>query len=64
MDLKIKDHIALVTGASRGLGAATAKLLSAEGVKVIINSRNAEKLEATAIRIRSKTGNPGFVSYN
>jgi len=26
------------------------------------NSRNAEKLEATAIRISSKTGNPGFVS--
>jgi 3-oxoacyl-[acyl-carrier protein] reductase len=60
MDLKIKDRIALVTGASRGLGAATAELLSAEGTKVVINSRNAEKLQATATRISSKTGNAVF----
>ena len=58
MDLKLKDKIAIVTGASRGLGAATAAALSAEGVKVIINSRNADKLQATAEKIHAQTGNP------
>lgn len=57
MDLHLKDKIALVTGASRGLGAAVAETLSAEGVRVMLNSRNADKLQAAAARIQSQTGN-------
>ena len=48
MDLQLKNKHALVTGASRGLGFATAKLLAAEGAKVAINSRDAAKLAAAA----------------
>lgn len=48
MDLQLKNKRALVTGASRGLGFATAKLLAAEGAKVAINSRDAAKLTAAA----------------
>jgi 3-oxoacyl-[acyl-carrier protein] reductase len=48
MDLQLKNKRALVTGASRGLGFATAKLLAAEGAKVAINSRDAAKLAAAA----------------
>ena len=48
MDLQLKNKRALVTGASRGLGFATAKLLAAEGAKVAINSRDAVKLTAAA----------------
>lgn len=44
MDLQLKGKIALVTGASRGLGFATARLLADEGAHVAINARNAEKL--------------------
>jgi Dehydrogenases with different specificities (related to short-chain alcohol dehydrogenases) len=58
MDLKLKDRVALVTGASKGLGAATAEQLSSEGAKVIINSRDSMNLHATAKRIQQKTGNP------
>jgi 3-oxoacyl-[acyl-carrier protein] reductase len=58
MDLKLKDRIVLVTGASRGLGAATAEQLSSEGAKVIINSRDSMNLHATAARIQEKTSHP------
>lgn len=45
MDLGLKGKIALLTGASSGLGFATAKTLAAEGVRIAINSRSAERLE-------------------
>jgi 3-oxoacyl-[acyl-carrier protein] reductase len=57
MDLKIKNKTALITGASTGLGFATAKLLAEEGAKIAINSRNPENLEKAAIIIRQSSGN-------
>ncbi len=44
MDLGLKGKTALLTGASSGLGLATAKTLAAEGVRIAINSRSAEHL--------------------
>ncbi|MED4534273.1 3-oxoacyl-ACP reductase [Metabacillus fastidiosus] len=40
--MEIKDQIVLVTGASRGLGAATAKAFGKAGAKVIVNYLNSE----------------------
>lgn len=57
MDLGIKDKVAVVLAASKGLGRATAEALSAEGVRVIIGSRNQQELEKTAQEISLKTGN-------
>jgi 3-oxoacyl-[acyl-carrier protein] reductase len=48
MDLRLKHKRALVTGASRGLGFATARGLACEGCHVAINSRNEEKLSEAA----------------
>jgi 3-oxoacyl-[acyl-carrier protein] reductase len=58
MDLKLKDRIALVTGSSKGLGAAVAQLLSAEGARVVINGRNPDRLSKTAESISARSGNP------
>ena len=48
MDLGLKDKKVLITGASRGLGYAIAKTLTQEGCCVAINSRTAEKINASA----------------
>lgn len=56
MDLKLKDIKALVTGASRGLGYATAFALAREGAQVAINSRSKENIEAAAEKMGNETG--------
>ena len=55
MNLGLEGKIALVTGASSGLGFATAKLLAQEGAFVAINSRNAQKLKQASERIQAST---------
>ncbi|MEU0301262.1 SDR family oxidoreductase [Streptomyces sp. NPDC048430] len=47
MDLGLKDRVYIVTGATRGLGNATARALAADGAKVIISGRD-EKTAAEA----------------
>ena len=55
MDLKLKDARALVTGASRGLGYATAKALAQEGAQVAINSSNPESISDAANSLGEET---------
>ncbi len=43
--MDVKDKIAIITGASSGIGLATAKLLSIKGAKVALVSRSKDKLE-------------------
>ena len=67
MDLMLRNKRALVTGASRGLGYATALGLAREGCWVAVNSRTAEKLEQAAHTITQETGSlavalPGNIS--
>ncbi len=56
MDLQISDKVALVTGASAGLGYASAHALAQEGARVIICSRDTERIETAAERIAFDTG--------
>lgn len=48
--------VAVVTGASSGIGAATAKQLAAEGFRVVLGARREDKLEAVAEEIRAAGG--------
>ncbi len=48
--------IALVTGASRGIGEATARLLAARGAHVIVSSRRQESVDEVAASIRESGG--------
>jgi NAD(P)-dependent dehydrogenase (short-subunit alcohol dehydrogenase family) len=52
-----EGKVALVTGASRGIGAATAKALAAQGAHVIITARTAKDLEAVEDAIFDAGGN-------
>lgn len=56
MDLQLTGRCALVLGASRGLGEAIARGLAAEGVRLILSARDAERLEAVAASIRASGG--------
>jgi NAD(P)-dependent dehydrogenase (short-subunit alcohol dehydrogenase family) len=52
----LTGKVALVTGSSRGIGEAIARLLAAQGAHVIISSRKAEPCEAVAASIREVGG--------
>ena len=52
----LKDRAALVTGASQGIGRATALALSKAGARVAVAARNAEKLAAVAAEITAAGG--------
>ena len=56
MDLGLRGRRALVTGASAGLGAATAETLVAEGCETTIVSRSQKNLDRAAARIQDTTG--------
>ena len=51
MELGIEGKVALVTGASKGLGLGVAKALAAEGANVAISSRSQERIETAAATI-------------
>ena len=51
MNLKLENKTALVTGSTKGIGFAIARLLAAEGANVIVNGRSADSTRAAAEKI-------------
>lgn len=56
MELNLKDKVAIVTGANRGIGAGVALQLALEGMNVALVARDAGLLDRTADDIRQRTG--------
>ena len=56
----IKDKVVIITGASSGIGEATAKLLANKGAKVVLGARRADKLKLIADDIRQHGGQAAY----
>ncbi len=56
MDLGLRGRVAIVGGASRGIGRATAAMLAAEGARVVLAARGGDALHAAAAEIASDAG--------
>src|SRR4051812_36702917 len=56
MDLQLNGKVAVVTGASRGLGSASAAALAAEGCRVAVCARGEAKLTESATSLRAVSG--------
>ena len=56
MDLGLSGKVAVITGASRGLGFATAQALAGEGCTVVMAARGLEALNQAADKLRSRWG--------
>jgi NADP-dependent 3-hydroxy acid dehydrogenase YdfG len=56
----IKDKVVVITGASSGIGEATALLLAERGAKVVLGARRPDRLEALAARIAASGGDAAY----
>lgn len=52
----IQDKVVIITGASSGIGEATARLLASKGARVVLGARREDKLERIANEIRQSGG--------
>ena len=56
MDFGLKDKVAVIGGASKGLGRACAEVLAEEGMKLVICSRSQASIDEAAAAIKKNTG--------
>jgi hypothetical protein len=59
-----KDMVAVVTGASSGIGAATARRLAREGLQVVLVARRRERLERLADEIKAEGGRAWVIAVD
>lgn len=59
--ISVNNKIALITGASSGIGQACARMLAAQGAKLILSARRGEKLKALANEIKETYGQDSYI---
>lgn len=62
--MKLKDKVAIVTGATSGIGTASAKLFASEGAKVVVVGRNEERGNNVVKEIKDDGGEAFFVKVD
>src|SRR5258705_10399420 len=62
--MTLDGRVAVITGASSGIGLACAEALGREGVAVVLGARRADRLEAAVTRIRSAGGRAEAVTMD
>jgi 3-oxoacyl-[acyl-carrier protein] reductase len=62
MDLGLRDRVCLVTGSTAGIGLETARLLAAEGARVIVTGRAADRVEQARVDVGAALGIPADLS--
>lgn len=60
--MRLKDKVAVVTGAAAGIGLACAEAFAREGAKVVLSDINSERGEAAAQQVRDQGGEARFVA--
>ena len=60
----IQDKVVIITGASSGIGEATARLLASRGAKVVLGARRTEKLKSIADEIRQAGGEAVYAALD
>ncbi len=60
----IKDKVIIITGASSGIGEATARLLASKGARVVLGARREENLRRIADEIRQNGGQAVYQELN
>ena len=56
MGVRLKERVAIVTGAGRGIGRATALALADEGASVVLAARSVNEIESAAAEVRQRPG--------
>ncbi|MCD2256894.1 SDR family oxidoreductase [Lactobacillus sp. CC-MHH1034] len=59
--MTVKDKVIVITGASSGIGAATAKLLAQNGAKVVLGARRESRLKAIVADIQAQHGQAAYL---